>query len=63
MFRISVVRLLGWMQRSKAPHIVLSKERIQLALNLQAADGGKHAYPESGLQIAENPLEGGASRD
>ena len=29
----------------------------------EAADGGKHAYPESGLQIAENPLEGGASRD
>ena len=29
----------------------------------KAADGGKHACPESGLQIAENPLEGGASRD
>ena len=29
----------------------------------QAADGGKHAYPESGLEIAENLLEGGASRD
>ena len=29
----------------------------------EAADGGKHAYPESGLQIAENPLGGGASRD
>ena len=29
----------------------------------EAADGGKHAYPESGLQISENVLEGGASRD
>ena len=29
----------------------------------EAADGGKHAYPESGLEIAENPLRGGASRD
>ena len=29
----------------------------------EAADGGKHAYPERGLQIAENPLEGGASWD
>ena len=29
----------------------------------EAADGGKRAYPEIGLQIAENPLEGGASRD
>ena len=25
----------------------------------KAADGGKHAYPESELQIAENPLGGG----
>ena len=29
----------------------------------EAADGGKHAYPKSGLQIAENPLEGGISWD
>ena len=29
----------------------------------EAADGGKHACPESGLQIAENPLGRGASRD
>ena len=29
----------------------------------KATDGGKHAYPESGLQIAENPLGGGASWD
>ena len=29
----------------------------------EAANGGKHAYPESGLQIVENPLEGGASWD
>ena len=29
----------------------------------KAADGGKHAYPESGLQKADNPLEGGASRE
>ena len=29
----------------------------------EAGDGGKHSYPESGLQIAENPLEEGASRN
>ena len=27
----------------------------------EAADRGKHAYPDGELQIAENPLEGGAS--
>ena len=27
----------------------------------EASERGKHAYPDSGLQIAENPLEGGAS--
>ena len=32
-------------------------------VGLEAADGGKHACPESGLQIAENPLRRGASRD
>ena len=27
----------------------------------EAAERGKHAYPDGELQIAENPLEGGAS--
>ena len=52
--------------RSTADNAWLSKQlknRSGWRRTSEAADGGKHAYPESRLQIAENPLEGGASRD